>query len=156
MSQPPTTPTPPTFTHQQRRELAEKIQKYTFEYLISRTPIDRVIALQAATDAANQHGLILALALSENNVAVDLNPWPTPVSTEPLCRTIRSVFDDMPMSVRTYNILANAEISTLGNLASMTEREILRLKNCGTKSLQEMRQILATYGLTFRKGDQPG
>lgn len=48
-------------THVQRCALAEKIRQVTMTYLYERTDIERVEVLRASTDAANEHGRILAL-----------------------------------------------------------------------------------------------
>ena len=60
----------------------------------------------------------------------------------------RSV-EEMELSVRSYNCLKNANIQTLGDLLQKTESEMLRTKNFGRKSLNEIREILTNMGLTF-------
>jgi DNA-directed RNA polymerase subunit alpha len=60
----------------------------------------------------------------------------------------RSV-EEMELSVRSYNCLKNANIQTLGDLIQRTESEMLRTKNFGRKSLNEIREILTNLGLTF-------
>jgi DNA-directed RNA polymerase subunit alpha len=60
----------------------------------------------------------------------------------------RSV-EEMELSVRSYNCLKNANIQTLGDLIQRTESEMLRTKNFGRKSLNEIREILTSMGLTF-------
>lgn len=60
-----------TITYAQRRELAEKVRTATFVWLVGHTDIASDTALRAATDAANEHGRILKLALEERGVAVE-------------------------------------------------------------------------------------
>ena len=60
----------------------------------------------------------------------------------------RSV-EEMELSVRSYNCLKNANIQTLGELIQKTEAEMLRTKNFGRKSLNEIREILTNMGLSF-------
>lgn len=60
----------------------------------------------------------------------------------------RSV-DEMELSVRSYNCLKNANISTIGDLVQKTEAEMLRTKNFGRKSLNEIKEILTQMGLGF-------
>ena len=60
----------------------------------------------------------------------------------------RSV-EEMELSVRSYNCLKNANIQSLGDLIQRTESEMLRTKNFGRKSLNEIREILTNMGLTF-------
>jgi DNA-directed RNA polymerase subunit alpha len=60
----------------------------------------------------------------------------------------RSV-EELELSVRSYNCLKNANIQTIGDLVQRTEAEMLRTKNFGRKSLNEIRDILAGLGLSF-------
>ncbi len=60
----------------------------------------------------------------------------------------RSV-EELELSVRSYNCLKNANIQTIGDLVQKTEAEMLRTKNFGRKSLNEIKEILAGLGLTF-------
>jgi DNA-directed RNA polymerase subunit alpha len=53
------------------------------------------------------------------------------------------------MSVRSYNCLKNANIQTIGELVQKTEAEMLRTKNFGRKSLNEIKEILANMGLSL-------
>ncbi len=60
----------------------------------------------------------------------------------------RSV-EELELSVRSYNCLKNANIQTIGDLVQKTEAEMLRTKNFGRKSLNEIKDILAGLGLQF-------
>lgn len=60
----------------------------------------------------------------------------------------RSV-EELELSVRSYNCLKNANIQTIGDLVVKTESEMLRTKNFGRKSLNEIREILGTLGMGF-------
>lgn len=60
----------------------------------------------------------------------------------------RSV-DELELSVRSHNCLKNANIRTIGELVQKTESEILKTKNFGRKSLNEIKEILQTMGLTL-------
>jgi len=60
----------------------------------------------------------------------------------------RSV-EEMELSVRSYNCLKNANISATRDLVQRSESEMLRTKNFGRKSLNEIKEILATMGLGF-------
>ena len=53
----------------------------------------------------------------------------------------RSV-EELELSVRSYNCLKNANIQTIGDLVQKTEAEMLRTKNFGRKSLNEIKEIL--------------
>ena len=60
----------------------------------------------------------------------------------------RSV-EELELSVRSYNCLKNANIQTIGDLVQKTEAEMLRTKNFGRKSLNEIKEVLASRGLTL-------
>jgi len=60
----------------------------------------------------------------------------------------RSV-DELELSVRSYNCLKNANIQTIADLVQKTEAEMLRTKNFGRKSLNEIKEILSSMGLQF-------
>ncbi len=60
----------------------------------------------------------------------------------------RSV-EELELSVRSYNCLKNANIQTIGDLVQKTEAEMLRTKNFGRKSLNEIKDILTSLGLSF-------
>ena len=68
----------------------------------------------------------------------------------------RSV-EELELSVRSYNCLKNANIQTIGELVQKTESEMLKTKNFGRKSLNEIKEILASMGLSLgMKIDEQG
>jgi DNA-directed RNA polymerase subunit alpha len=64
--------------------------------------------------------------------------------------------DELELSVRSYNCLKNASIRTIGELVQRTEAEMLKTKNFGRKSLNEIKEILASMnlGLGMKLDDQ--
>lgn len=60
----------------------------------------------------------------------------------------RSV-SELELSVRSINCLQNAKIETIGDLVQKTEAEMLKTKNFGRKSLNEIKTILASMGLSL-------
>jgi DNA-directed RNA polymerase subunit alpha len=60
----------------------------------------------------------------------------------------RSV-EELELSVRSYNCLKNANIQSIGELVQKTEAEMLKTKNFGRKSLNEIKDILAQMGLSL-------
>ena len=60
---------------------------------------------------------------------------------------------DLELSVRSRKALQRLNIQSLGELAARTEDELLGCKNFGQTSLNEIKQILAHYGLSLRKLD---
>jgi DNA-directed RNA polymerase subunit alpha len=64
--------------------------------------------------------------------------------------------EELELSVRSYNCLKNANIRTIRDLVQKTEAEMLKTKNFGRKSLNEIKEILHSMGLTLgMRLDQP-
>ncbi len=66
-----------------------------------------------------------------------------PVQNENLDRSV----EELELSVRSYNCLKNADIRTIRELVQKNEQEMLKTKNFGRKSLNEIKEILAAMGL---------
>lgn len=68
----------------------------------------------------------------------------------------RSV-DELELSVRSYNCLKNADIRTIRELVQKSEPDMLKTKNFGRKSLNEIKEILSSMGLHLgMKFDEQG
>jgi DNA-directed RNA polymerase subunit alpha len=68
----------------------------------------------------------------------------------------RSV-DELELSVRAYNCLKNANIRTIGELVQRSEQDMLRTKNFGRKSLNEIKELLSRMNLQLgMKVDEQG
>jgi DNA-directed RNA polymerase subunit alpha len=98
-----------------------------------------------------------AAKLLKDHMTIFINFEEMPeVAEEPAERAInqmsevlnRSV-EELELSVRSYNCLKNANIQTIGDLVQKTESEMLRTKNFGRKSLNEIKEILSGLGLSF-------
>jgi DNA-directed RNA polymerase subunit alpha len=57
--------------------------------------------------------------------------------------------DELELSVRSANCLKNDNIVYIGDLVQKTEQEMLRTPNFGRKSLNEIKEVLATMGLSL-------
>ena len=68
---------------------------------------------------------------------------PAQTSNENLDRSV----DELELSVRSYNCLKNSDIRTIRDLVLKSEAEMLKTKNFGRKSLNEIKDILASMGL---------
>ncbi len=55
--------------------------------------------------------------------------------------------EELELSVRAYNCLKAANIKTIGELVSKTESEMLKYRNFGKKSLNEIKEVLSKYNL---------
>ena len=82
----------------------------------------------------------------------DQTPPPVPYN-EHLDRSV----DELELSVRSYNCLKNADIKTIRELVQRSEMEMLKTKNFGRKSLNEIKEILSGMGLGLgMKFDEQG
>ena len=61
---------------------------------------------------------------------------------------LRSI-EELELSVRSYNCLKNADIRSIADLVQKTEPEMLKTKNFGRKSLNEIKELLAGMGLSL-------
>ena len=64
-------------------------------------------------------------------------------------KMMEMTIDDMDLSVRSYNCLKRANINTVEDLISKTEEEMMKVRNLGRKSLEEVINKLATMGLSL-------
>ena len=58
------------------------------------------------------------------------------------------------MSVRSFNCLKRAGIDTVRDLVNKTEEDMIRVRNLGKKSLEEVIQKLQSLGLSLKKEDE--
>jgi DNA-directed RNA polymerase subunit alpha len=72
-----------------------------------------------------------------------------PIADEPvpLNPNLFKSVDELELSVRSANCLQNANIRLIGELVQRTEAEMLKTKNFGRKSLNEIKEVLASMGL---------
>jgi len=74
---------------------------------------------------------------------------------EELAKKLAISVNEIELSVRAANCLNNANITTVGELAQKTEPEMLKYRNFGKKSLNEIKQKLAELGLTLGMTFEP-
>jgi DNA-directed RNA polymerase subunit alpha len=63
--------------------------------------------------------------------------------------------EELELGVRSYNCLKRVGIETIGDLVTKTEGELAAIPNFGKKSIEEVKETLATHGLKLR-GDNGG
>jgi len=73
-------------------------------------------------------------------------------STVQLNENLYRSVEDLELSVRSANCLRNAEIKYIGELVQRTEQEMLKTKNFGRKSLNEIKQLLSEMDLSLGMG----
>jgi DNA-directed RNA polymerase subunit alpha len=82
---------------------------------------------------------------AEGEQAVEISDADREATYEKLGKSV----DELELSVRSYNCLKNANIRTIGELVQKTEAEMLKTKNFGRKSLNEIKEILSGMGLSL-------
>jgi DNA-directed RNA polymerase subunit alpha len=114
---------------------------------------------------APQDSIGLAAKLLKDHMNIFINFEEEPEAEEvPAEKTVevrnenldRSV-EELELSVRSYNCLKNANITTIRELVQKTEQDMLKTKNFGRKSLNEIKEILTSMGLGLgMKFDEKG
>jgi DNA-directed RNA polymerase subunit alpha len=122
------------------------------------TDFDKLI-LEVWTNGAvsPQDAIGMAAKLLKDHMAIFINFEETPEAVEEAVeRPVGAIYDilnrsveELELSVRSYNCLKNANIQTIQDLIQKTEAEMLRTKNFGRKSLNEIKEILSGLGLSF-------
>ena len=82
------------------------------------------------------------------NFEEQAEPAPSPIDEpKPLNPNLFKAVDELELSVRSANCLQNANIRLIGELVQRTEAEMLKTKNFGRKSLNEIKEVLASMDL---------
>ncbi len=81
----------------------------------------------------------------DDEVDIVTEPARLGVANEHLDKSV----EELELSVRSYNCLKNANIRTIRELVQKTETDMLKTKNFGRKSLNEIKEILQTMGLSL-------
>lgn len=68
-------------------------------------------------------------------------------------KVLEMTIEELDLSVRSYNCLKRAGINTVQELANKTEEDMMKVRNLGRKSLEEVKAKLEELGLSLRKDD---
>ncbi|MCR2823212.1 DNA-directed RNA polymerase subunit alpha [Lederbergia panacisoli] len=68
-------------------------------------------------------------------------------------KVLEMTIEELDLSVRSYNCLKRAGINTVQELANKTEEDMMKVRNLGRKSLEEVKAKLEDLGLGLRKDD---
>lgn len=111
----------------------------------------RVTPVEALTFAA-QIGILhfqIFDSIKPHSVVFDKGEMQTNRDRDEILQKLALRIDEIELSVRSTNCLANANIDTIGELVVMPESEMLRFRNFGKKSLTEIKQKLDELGLSL-------
>lgn len=109
------------------------------------TPVDAVVR---AANIVNQYmGAFLSL-VEEDGVEIEAPSIFAPENQESNADLSKSI-DDLDLSVRSYNCLKRQGIHTVQQLLNFREADLLNIKNFGAKSIEEVKDKLASMGFTL-------
>ncbi len=109
------------------------------------TPDDAV--LQAS--AILQHHLDVFVGYDKDAVEFEEEQRPVDDEKSKLRRLLNMSVNEIELSVRAANCLNNANITSVGQLAMKSEQEMLKYRNFGKKSLNEIKEKLSSLGLSL-------
>ena len=107
-------------------------------------------ALSLAAKIMHEH-LMLFIDLSETTQKMEVMLERKENEKEKLLETS---IDDLSLTVRSYNCLKRANILTIEDLINKTEAEMLKVRNLGKKSFDEIKQKLLDRDLTFKREEE--
>lgn len=116
----------------------------------SSIPPEKAVSQAASIIIKHMELFIVEGEVEEESIPVEEANLVYSTSEDPVFNSnlLKSV-EDLELSVRSYNCLKNASIKTIADLVQKTELEMLKTKNFGRKSLNEIKEILHGMGLRF-------
>jgi DNA-directed RNA polymerase subunit alpha len=96
-----------------------------------------------------QHHLDVFVGYDKNAVMFEEEARKEDDEKAALRKVLNMSVNEIELSVRAANCLNNANITTVGQLAMKTEQEMLKYRNFGKKSLNEIKEKLAALGLSL-------
>lgn len=105
-------------------------------------------ALSVASKILYDH---LAILANVNEESLDEKEEVEVVSEEPVNHSTHKMIEDLELTVRSYNCLKRAGITTVEDLTQKTETEMEKVRNLGKKSLQEIKDKIQEMGLSFKQ-----
>lgn len=101
-------------------------------------------AISIAAKIMNDY-LALFIDLTENVGGIQMSE--DKEGAVPQAKALDMTIDELDLSVRSYNCLKRAGINSVQELAKLDEADLMRFRNLGKKSMDEVRQKLASLGL---------
>ncbi len=107
-------------------------------------------AISLAAKVLSEH-LNLFIDLSESAKTAEVMVETVPNEKE---KVLEMNIDELELSVRSYNCLKRAGINTVEELCSKTSEDMMKVRNLGRKSLEEVLSKLKELGLSLNLGDE--
>jgi len=133
-------------------EAARVGQRTDYDRLLLEIWTDGRISPEDALTQASailQHHLDVFVGYDKNAVEFEEEEARQDDDKAKLRKLLNMSVNEIELSVRAANCLNNANITTVGQLAMKTEAEMLKYRNFGKKSLNEIKEKLATLGLSL-------
>ena len=111
--------------------------------------IDAKEAVSLAAKILNEH-LNLFVELSDEAKRAEIMVEREETKKE---KVLEMTIEELDMSVRSFNSLKRSGINTVEELTNKTEEDMMRIRNLGKKSLEEITQKLHSLGLSFRNDE---
>lgn len=112
--------------------------------------VDTSEALSQGASILCEH-LSLFMALTESNTSTSFRDLEDGSKKN---HVLETVIEDLDFSVRTYNCLKRAGINSIGDLVARSEEDMMKVRNLGKKSLEEVIQKLEELGLSLAALDE--
>ncbi len=106
-------------------------------------------AVSLGAKILNEH-LMLFVGLTEEATKKDIF---TEKEVDKKEKVMEMTIEELDLSVRSYNCLKRAGINTVQELTQKTEEDMMKVRNLGRKSLEEVQEKLRELGLSLRKDD---
>ncbi|MBX6723120.1 MAG: DNA-directed RNA polymerase subunit alpha [Dactylosporangium sp.] len=107
-------------------------------------------AASLAAKIMSEHlNLFVGLADNVGNVEIMVEK-----ETDERDRLLEQHIDELELSVRSYNCLKRAGLNTIGELVAKTPEDMMKVRNLGKKSLEEVEEKLAALGLHLRRSEE--
>ena len=139
-------------------EAARVGQRTDYDKLIIEIWTDgRISPDDALTQASAilQHHLDVFVGYDKNAVEFEIEIKPQDDEKAKLKKLLNMSVNEIELSVRAANCLNNANITTVGQLAMKSEQEMLKYRNFGKKSLNEIKEKLTGLNLTLGMNIDP-
>lgn len=107
-------------------------------------------AISTAAKIMNDY-LALFIDLSDNVTGVQLAE--DKEGSAPQAKALDMTIDELDLSVRSFNCLKRAGINSVQELAELDETDLMRVRNLGKKSMDEVRQKLSSLGLKLKNSE---
>ena len=89
----------------------------------------------------------LAKELNAEAEGIEIGPAPVEVAAS---NELSTPIEDLDLTVRSYNCLKREGINTVSELIALSEDQLMNIRNFGSKSVDEVREKLASLGLRFK------